>query len=96
MKHILSAPVEPYPATIGLESIRWEKLYTDKLKIKFKVLGLCGKNSNMATLATLNAHRKNRIKVSTTTDTITNKALSPEPKRLKLSQSNKTIQGESV
>ena len=50
----------------------------------------------MATLTTLNAHRKNRIKVSTTTDTITNKALSPEPKRLKLSQSNKTIQGESV
>ena len=79
---------DKYLATIGLESIRWEKLYTDKLKTKFKVLGLCGKNSNMATLTTLNAHRKNRIKVS--------KVLSPDQKRLKLSQTNKPIQTESV
>ena len=96
MKLILSVPVDPYPATIGLESIRWEKLYTDKLKTKFKVLGLCGKNSNMATLTTLNAHRKNRIKLSTTTDTTTDKGLSPNTKRLKLSQTKKSIQSELV
>ena len=48
MKVILSVLVDPYPATIGLESIWWEKLYSDKLKTKFKVLGLCRKNSNMA------------------------------------------------
>ena len=87
---------DKYLATIGLESIRWEKLYTDKLKTKFKVLGLCGKNSNMATLTTLNAHRKNRIKLSTTTDTTTDKVLSPDQKRLKLNQTNKPIQTESV